>query len=157
VGTAAAVDHFKALRTKFPQDKGVVERGFNHAAGALERMCGQKKYAEALAETATYAPLADGRVAELKARVYDGWASSLAAGDRWEAAVEKYVEGLKADPKNGLLVNNAIATIDQWAGRSMDRRDWAATIAVYETGLRHFPDNGHLKNNRDYCREQQNR
>ncbi len=155
-GTAAAVAHFKELCEKFPKVKEIREKGYAVASRAVNKLAGDKKYAEALKAAAGYEPLAGDRAADLKSNVFDTWARSLSAKGEWEAALAKYVEGLGEHPKSKLLHDNAIVTIDQWAHKVIDgdKKDWAAAIERYDAGLKHFPDEEYLKGKREFCQKQ---
>jgi tetratricopeptide (TPR) repeat protein len=153
-GTAAAVAHFKELCEKFPKVKEVRANGYDHALDVVNKLTGDKKFAEALKAAATYEPLAGDRLGDLKSEVYDDWGRSLAKDGKWEAAVEKYAEGLKDHPKSKRLHTNAIATVDQWAHKAIDKKDWDEAIKRYDAGLKVVPDSTHLKNKRAYCEKQ---
>lgn len=150
-GPAAAIAHFKVLCETFPKTAEVRTAGFSHAAGAVDRLCDDKKFEDALKAAGTYAPLAGDRVAELKALAFDAWGRSLAADGKWEASLAKYVEGLAACPKDERLRNNVVVVIDDWAGKAIDKKAWDEAIRIYDVGLKHFPDSSHLKDNRAYC------
>lgn len=150
---AAVVSHYQAVRAAFPEAKFVGEMALAHAERMLDRLCRDKKYADALAVAAGYAPLAGGKeqAQGLTALVYGEWGYAFREKSDWTGAIEKYLEGLKVVPGNDRLLNRIVGTVDDWAEVSMKADDWDAAIKVYDRGLAYLPDNGHLKNNREYC------
>ncbi len=72
----------------------------------------------------------------------------------WQSAVDIYEKGLKKNPKNAHLENNAIATWYEWAETYSKDKDWSGAIGVYEKALVKFPDNGTFKNNIEFCKQQ---
>jgi len=155
--TAAAIAHFKELCQKFPKIKGVTDKGYNHASQEVDKLTGEKKFAEALKAADAYEPLAGERTGDIKCGVFDLWATALADDGKWEAAIGKYDEGLAAYPQSKHLRDNAIATVDQWAREATEKKNWAAAIGRYDAGLKHFPDDEYLMHKREYCQKQQNR
>jgi tetratricopeptide (TPR) repeat protein len=151
-GPAGLIAHYRALQTSFPAVDELAEVGRSHAGRSIERLTDAGKFAEAVAAAGRYAPLlkAARQRAELGEVVYDRWARSLAARDP-EAALAKYVEGLRAYPGQGLLENNSLAFIDQWARRSLDAGRMDESTRVYKLGLASFPGNHHLQGNLRYC------
>jgi tetratricopeptide (TPR) repeat protein len=82
------------------------------------------------------------------ASAYGRWAAALAKDGKWEEAVAKTAEGLKAVPGDAVLTNNGPARVDEWAAGAAGRKDWAEAVRIYEAGLRYFPDSDHLKHNK---------
>jgi tetratricopeptide (TPR) repeat protein len=150
-GTSAAVEHFGQLVEAYPKSKGIRDGAFAVAERAIVLLEREKKFADAQKAVETYKPLAGDRATDLQARVFDRWGRSLADDGTWEAALNKYAEGLAAIPKSTLLRDNAIATADQWAFKAIKTKDWNVAIDRYDAGLKLFPDAKHLKDNRAYC------
>jgi tetratricopeptide (TPR) repeat protein len=150
---AAAVAHYRVVLAEFPEAKVVGEMAIAHAQRTLSQMCDDKKYTEALATAAVYAPLAGTKdqAQGLISQVYSEWGYSFREQMNWTAAVEKYLEGLKVVPDSERLLSRALSAIDDWAEVSMKTNDWDAAIKVYDRGLVYLPNSGHLKNNREYC------
>ncbi|QEL18567.1 hypothetical protein [Limnoglobus roseus] len=150
---SAMADHYAAVAKQFPKVDAVAEAGKAHAARALDKLADDKKFKEALAAVGTYRPLLakSGHEAEVAEMVYDRWARSLTADEKWADALAKYKEGIKAYPTGKLLRNNAVAVVDEWAEAATKKRDWDAAIAVYKTGLDVLGNEEHLQGNKAYC------
>ena len=96
--------------------KDVSEIGRAHAARGVQMLTNAGKYTEALEAVKNAEPLLSkpAQKAELGAVVYDGWGRRLVAEKKWQAAMEKYAEGLKAYPGQARLTTNAAVAADQW-------------------------------------------
>ncbi len=152
-GVPAAVAHLAALRKRFPKDlKEVNEAAVTHAVRAVEKLSDDTKYAESLQVAAAYKDfVADPQ--ELADRAYHWWGRALAADKKWEAALAKYAEGLKAVTKAEHLRNGLERTVDEWADQAIDGKKWDEAIRIYDAGLKVLPNSGHLKYNKSVCEE----
>jgi tetratricopeptide (TPR) repeat protein len=152
-GLPAMIEHYQILRRAFPDVDAIAECGRSHALRAMMRRADAKEFPEAVAVLDRYRPLLKSpeQCAELGGAVYDRWARSLAEDDL-EAALAKYVDGLKVYPGQHLLVNNAIALVDKRAFLLIKEKPDEA-IRLYNLGLKYFKGNDHLLNNLRYCEE----
>jgi tetratricopeptide (TPR) repeat protein len=150
---AAAAHHYRLVTTKFPQIEAVTHEALSHAQEAVEALCEEEQFEDALAAAAAYAPLAKtpGEARGISARVWELWARRFADKKDWNGSLEKLREGLKAFPGDDGLSDTAKYVIDAWAKASIDVADWNAAVHVYDRGIACFPDNGHFKDNREYC------
>lgn len=154
-GRDAMAAHFAELTRRFPKIKEVAERGVSHAGQTVQELVKKGQFAEAVAAVKTYAPLLPAAKdrAEVGALAYDGWAQHLADKKEWQAALDKYAEGLKAYPKEGRLENNLGATVDDWAKPAVEKEDWVEAGRIYRVGLKYLPDDSRLKNNAEVYEE----
>lgn len=147
------VEHFELLRREFPGIKQVIDAGLGFAMNAVQDLAEADKFPEAAAAAKRYQPLATGaeRQAELGAYPYDLWARNLAEKKEWQAAYDKYAEGLKAFPQQPRLVQNLAATIFEWAEPEVEAQRWDEAIRIYDLGLVLLPDHAALKLRRADC------
>jgi tetratricopeptide (TPR) repeat protein len=75
----------------------------------------------------------------------------------YEAALEILKQGMKLEPKDERIANNAKAVYDRWASGYIEKKDWAGAVAVYEKGLAQFPGDSHLEHNLAYCKQEEAR
>ena len=128
------------------------EAAATHAVQTVEKLSDDKKYAESLQVATTYKDfVADPQ--ELADRAYHWWGRALAADKKWEAALAKYAEGLKAVTKAEHLRNGLERTVDEWADPAIDGKKWDEAIRIYDAGLKVLPNSGHLKYNKSVCEE----
>ncbi|MBI3408940.1 MAG: hypothetical protein HY040_11370 [Planctomycetes bacterium] len=158
-GREAVIAHYKALREQFPDVSEVTARGAGYASWQIEKLANDKKFADAVAAIAICRPLfakAD-QEAQAAAIAYGRWGRHLADKKDWQAALDKYTEGLKAYPKQDHLQNGALATVDNWAKPAMNAKNWDEAIRIYRVGLDYFPGDSHLLHNKDYCEKMKQR
>ncbi len=143
------------LRQRAPDDKelaGRVSYHVNWVARELER---KGRHADALATVERHKALLkqERDFESLVHGVYDRWADSFLSKNPkdWQAAVDRYTEGMKQYPKNGDLRHNAIVTWDRWAHTFSDKKDWDDAIRIYKMGLLAIPDARELKEGLEYC------
>jgi tetratricopeptide (TPR) repeat protein len=152
-GPAATIQHFAALQKQFPNLEQVSEGGARHVGRVIQKLAHDKKFKEAIAAVEQYGPLFTTPEARAEAGgdAYDSWARDLARGKDFQAALDKYAEGLKAFPEHKRLLGNGVATVDQWASTAMKAKNWDEAIRIYTIGLTIFPDNSHLRHNKEVC------
>jgi len=150
-------EHFALLSREFAGVKEVSDAGFGFAMSSVQDLAGAGKYSEAIKAAAErYRPLATGaeKQAELGAYPYDLWARKLAEKKEWQAAYDKYAEGLKAFPKEPRLVQNLAATIFEWAEPAIEGKKWEEAIRIIDLGLAQLPDHASLTLQRQACVKQ---
>ena len=152
-GVPAAAAHLAALRTRFPTELKVVNAAAHaHAERAIKKLNDGKKYAESLTAAGEYKEFgADAD--EMTGIAYHLWARDLAAAKKWEDALAKYAEGLKAAKPGERLRNGFERTVDEWADPAIDGKKWDEAIRIYDAGLKVLPNSGHLKYNKSVCEE----
>jgi hypothetical protein len=152
-GLPAMIEHYRIVQREFPDVDAIAECGRSHAVRSVMRRIQAKEFEEAVAVLKRYRPLmkTPEQYAELGGAVYDRWARSLAEDDI-EAALVKYVDGLKVYPGQDLLENNALALLDKKAFPLIKEKPDEA-IRLYNLGLKYFKGNDHLLNNLRYCEE----
>lgn len=155
----AAIAHFELMVAQFPHMDDVHSVGMTHASRSVKALCRRHDYTKALIAADEYAPLAKTpeQKAELIARVWNDWAETFADKRDWQAALDKYLEGLKSVPNQSMLVSGVRRCIDKLADPAITAKQWDDAIAIYDRGLIDLPGDSHLSNNRSYCLERKNR
>lgn len=151
----ALIAEYQALLKEFPKVDDIPRRGHRQAAIAIQKLVDAEKFKDALQAVDRYAPLyskPEHRV-DMTSIAYDGWALHLAAKKQYEAALEKYVEGLKALPDHPRLRNNAAAIVDEWSAPARAEKKWDEAIRIYSVGLKYFPNERYLQDRKAYCEE----
>jgi tetratricopeptide (TPR) repeat protein len=162
-GEEASRKALVTLRKRYPNEKALDGIAQTHVQDVVAGLSGKGKFEEALKAIersrailgSTEAARQEG-VLSLSCRVYDRWASGLAAKMQWKEAVGVYADGLKKFPKDKHLTNNAVVVWDRWAKTFLSAKDWDGAIGVYKQGLEQFPDSSVLKNNLRYCEAKKN-
>jgi len=156
---AAAIAHYELLLASFPEIDDVRSVGMTHASRAVKAMCRKRAFPQALVAAEQYAPLAStsDQKAELIARVWNDWAETYTEKHEWQAAADKYLEGLEVVPGQSMLVSGVRRCFDKLADSAITGKQWDDAIAIYDRGLTHLPGDYHLSNNRSYCVERKNR
>lgn len=154
-GPPAMSRHYEELCRAFPQADVVLEGGCSHAARAVRELADRQDFEKAVEALWQYQPLLSSPVqrAEVGSLVYDRWARHFSGRQEWQAALDKYVEGLNAFPGEKRLKNNAIATVDEWARSAVKSMDWDEALRIYRIGLEHFPADRHLLRQQHHCEE----
>lgn len=149
----AAIEHFQTLSKQFPKVDEVAVRGQKHPGFVVRKLLEQNKFKEAVETVDRYRillPKPEHR-AEVGAIAYDGWAVHFIDKKEWEAALDKYKEGLKAYPEQKLLLRNVQATVEEWAAPSIKAKKWDEAIRIFGVGLKYFPANTYLEGRKTSC------
>jgi len=151
-GVPAVLEHVVALRKRFPENKGITMIAHSHAYRAVERLSDAGKFDESLKAAAAYKDFG-ANPDEFTEWAYRWWGRALAKDKKWDAALAKFAEGLKAVPRGEHLRSGLERTVDEWADTAIGKKDWSAAVTMYDAGLKVVPDSGHLKHNRSVCEE----
>lgn len=151
-GVPAAAEHLTVLRKQFPKYPVVNEAARSHAYRAVEKLADAKKHAEAARAAADYKDFT-AKPGEFTDLAYRWWGRALADEKKWEEALAKFAEGLKAVPNGEQVRNGLERTVDEWASPAFDAMKWDDAIRIYDEGLKVLPDSRHLKDNKAVCVE----
>jgi tetratricopeptide (TPR) repeat protein len=139
----AVIDEYQSLRKQFPKVEDLSRRGQRIAELAVSKLVEEKKFKEAVAAVDRYGPLLakPEQRAAAGGMAFNGWAVHLAEEKKWEQALEKFAEGLKAYPDHALLLENALVIVERWAKPAVVAEKWDEAIRIYGVALKHFPNN----------------